>query len=143
MASERETENLTLDCLGVALDSSNVFAQGDINNSDIDKLLREAGGKPNTQDLNDISVATNKTKGKPEFIITFNEDPSLLLVVECKKSIKNHVSVELNKPKKYAVDGVPFYAKHLKQKFNVICLLLQFSIGNALNILMEEKEKLS
>lgn len=121
MPTERITENLTLDCLGVNLGMSNVFAQGDTNNSDIDQLLRDAGGKPEHEELLSINHASS-SKGKPEFLITFKDDPTLLMLVECKKNIKDHISTNLDFPKKFAVDGALFYAKHLKQKFNVISL---------------------
>lgn len=121
MATERVTENLTLSCLGVNLSMPNVFAQGDTNNSDINRLLKDAGGKPEHEELSLINHAVT-SKGKPEFLITFNENPNLILIVECKKSIKDHESQHLNCPKKYAVDGALFYAKHLKEDFNVISL---------------------
>lgn len=63
-------------------------------------------------------------KAKPEFIITFNEDHNLLIVVECKTSVKKHTSDELNHPKAYAVDGVLYYAKFLKENFNVIAVAI-------------------
>lgn len=121
MANERITENLTLDLLGVNLNMNNVFAQGDTLNSDIKALLLKAGGKPETEDVYSLSSSTSG-KGKPEFIITFDEDPNTILIVECKRSIKDHCSQSLNKPRKYAVDGALYYAKYLKEKFNVICL---------------------
>lgn len=121
MATERVTENLTLSCLGVNLDMPNVFAQGDTNNSDINRLLKDAGGKPEHEELSLINHST-ASKGKPEFLITFSENPNLILIVECKKNIKDHESLSLDCPKKYAVDGALFYAKHLKEGFNVISL---------------------
>lgn len=121
MATERITENLTLSSLGINLEMPNVFAQGDTNNSDINSLLKDAGGKPDHENLDEIKHSNN-SKGKPEFLVTFPEDPNLLLIVECKKSIRNHKSDNLDFPKKYAVDGSLFYAKHLKEKFNVISL---------------------
>ena len=121
MANERITENLTLDLLGVNLNMNNVFAQGDTLNSDIKALLLKAGGKPETEDVYSLSNSASG-KGKPEYIITFDEDTNTILIVECKRSIKDHRSQSLNKPRKYAVDGALYYAKYLKEKFNVICL---------------------
>lgn len=121
MANERITENLTLELLNVNLNMPNVFAQGDSINSDIKELLSKAGGKP---DYEEPSIMNGHTsgRGKPEFIITFFEDPNTILIVECKRSTKNHSSSSFSYPKKYAVDGVLYYAKYLKEKFNVICL---------------------
>ena len=99
-----------------------VFPQGDIQGIvKIEKLLKEAGGKPDICDLFDLSKG-GKGKAKPEYIITFYKDSNTILVVECKKSIKDHSSELLNKPRKYAVDGVLYYAKFLKLKYNVVAI---------------------
>jgi hypothetical protein len=83
-----------------------VYPQGDIQNiKKIEDLLKKAGGKPDICDLADFSKGGNG-KAKPEYIITFNDATNTILVVECKKSTKQHASEQLNKPKSYAVDGV-------------------------------------
>ena len=56
MATERITENIALDRLGLNLNMSNVFAQGETNNSDIKKILRRAGGKLEVESLNYIEI---------------------------------------------------------------------------------------
>ncbi|MBO7101490.1 MAG: N-6 DNA methylase [Bacteroidales bacterium] len=43
-------------------------------------------------------------------------------MVECKKTAKWHCSEKFDHPKAYAVDGVLYYAKFLKKKYNVIAL---------------------
>jgi len=99
-----------------------VFPQGDIQRIEkIENLLKKAGGKPDICDLHDFSKGGNG-KAKPEYIITFNDDTSTILVIECKKSTKQHVSEQLNQPKKYAVDGVLYYAKFLKEEYNVLAI---------------------
>jgi len=99
-----------------------VFPQGDIQRIEkIENLLKKAGGKPDICDLHDFSKGGNG-KAKPEYIITFNDDTSTILVIECKKSTKQHVSEQLNQPKKYAVDGVLYYAKFLKEEYNVVAI---------------------
>ena len=99
-----------------------VYPQGDIHGiAKIENLLKEAGGKPNICDLSDFSKGGNG-KAKPEYIITFNNDVSTILVVECKRATKQHVSEKLNKPQKYAVDGALYYAKFLKSKYNVVAI---------------------
>lgn len=140
MATERVTENLTLSCLGVNLDMPNVFAQGDTNNSDINRLLKDAGGKPEHEKLSLINHGT-ASKGKPEFLITFNDNPNLILIVECKKSTKDHESLSLDYPKKYAVDGALFYAKHLKENFNVISLGVSGTNKDNLKVSAYERRK--
>jgi type I restriction-modification system DNA methylase subunit len=99
-----------------------VFPQGDIQGIEkIGKLLKKAGGKPDFCDLSDFSKGGNG-KAKPEFIITFNNDSNTIIVVECKKSTKQHESEQHNRPKKFAVDGVLYYAKFLKSEYNVIAI---------------------
>ena len=99
-----------------------VFPQGDIQKIEkIENLLKKAGGKPDLCDLSDFSKGGNG-KAKPEYIITFNNDSNTILVVECKKNTKQHVSEQLDKPKNFAVDGVLYYAKFLKSDYNVVAI---------------------
>jgi type I restriction-modification system DNA methylase subunit len=99
-----------------------VFPQGDIQGIEkIENLLKKAGGKPDLCDLSDFSKGGNG-KAKPEYVITFNNDTNTILVVECKRSIKDHSSEELNKPKKFAIDGALYYAKFLKEEYNVVAI---------------------
>ena len=99
-----------------------VFPQGDIQGIEkIENLLKQAGGKPDMCDLSDFSKGGNG-KAKPEYIITFNNDSNTILVIECKKMASQHASERLNKPKKYAVDGVLYYAKFLKSDYNVVAI---------------------
>jgi hypothetical protein len=42
----------------------------------------------------------------------------------CKKSVLKHCSEQLDSPKDYAVDGVLYYAKFLKNDYNVIAVAL-------------------
>jgi 16S rRNA G966 N2-methylase RsmD len=99
-----------------------VFPQGDIQGIEkIENLLKKAGGKPDLCELSDYSKGGNG-KAKPEYIITFNNDTNTILVVECKRSVKDHYSEDLNKPKKFAVDGALYYAKFLKEEYNVVAI---------------------
>ncbi|MDR1681870.1 MAG: hypothetical protein LBS25_00560, partial [Candidatus Symbiothrix sp.] len=99
-----------------------VFPQGDIQGIEkIENLLKKAGGKPDLCELSDFSKGGNG-KAKPEYIVTFNNDTNTILVVECKRSIKDHFSEDLNKPKKFAVDGALYYAKFLKEEYNVVAI---------------------
>ena len=101
-----------------------VYEQGDVPNiASIKSCLQRAGGKPKDCAIDDFSCG-GIGKAKPEFIITFNEDYNLIIVVECKKSVKKHASEEQNHPKDYAVDGVLYYAKFLKEKYNVIAIAI-------------------
>ena len=71
---------------------------------------------PFSNHLRRISQAVGTGRAKPEYIVTFNKDKNTIILVECKKSIKEHESSEKNMPQKYAVDGALFYAKHLKDE---------------------------
>lgn len=125
MANERYSENLVLEEMGVKLgenDFGYVFPQGEAENFDkIEEKLKEMGGKPVVCELNDY-VTTGTGRAKPEYIVTFNEDKNTILLVECKKSLKDHESERKDMPQKYAVDGALFYAKHLKDDYNVLAV---------------------
>ncbi|GHT26159.1 hypothetical protein FACS18942_03110 [Planctomycetales bacterium] len=125
MPSERITEELVLSELGAKLGSNNgftVYEQGSVESiAKLDKLLQTAGGKPAFCELSDLQT-TGPGKAKPEFIITFDKKPDTVIVFECKKMASKHQSEKRNKPKDYAVDGVLYYAKFLKQEYNVIAV---------------------
>ncbi|MDR1688222.1 MAG: SAM-dependent methyltransferase [Clostridiales bacterium] len=125
MAIEQYTENLTLREMKCVLGDNEwgfVFPQGDVADAEkILTLLKKAGGKPAQRALDDFSTGGNG-KAKPEFIITFNDDVHTIIVVECKNSVKKHRSTNLDCPNGFAVDGVLYYAKFLKDNFNVIAV---------------------
>ena len=126
MANERYSENLVLEEMGVKLGRNEefgyVFPQGETGNfEDIEKRLREMGGKPAICELNDM-ITTGSGKAKPEYIVTFDNDKNTILLVEFKKSLKDHESLNKDMPQKYAVDGALFYAKHLKDDYNVLAV---------------------
>jgi Rps23 Pro-64 3,4-dihydroxylase Tpa1-like proline 4-hydroxylase len=54
-----------------------------------------------------------------EFIITFNKNKDILIVVECKADIKKHESTNKNKFSDYAVDGVLLYASFLLKRIHL------------------------
>ncbi len=127
MAVEQYTESITLQEMKCNLgenDFGYVFPQGDVK--DIDKIsacLKEAGGKPSECEIDNYSLG-GKGKAKPEFIITFNDDTSTIMVVECKSSVKKHETKLKNKPNSFAVDGVLYYSKFLKNEYNVISIAI-------------------
>jgi len=66
---------------------------------------------------------SGKGVGKPEFIISFPAgNIDYLLVIECKASVTNHQSTNIDNPRDYAVDGVLHYAKALSTEFDVIAI---------------------
>ena len=127
MAIEQYTESLTLREMKCVLGDNGwgyVFPQGDVSAVDkIETLLKKAGGKPVHCALNDYTQSGNG-KAKPEYIITMNDDVSTIIVVECKNNVKKHASTDLSNPRGFAVDGVLYYAKFLKEDFNVIAVAI-------------------
>lgn len=125
MPIEQYTESLTLREMKCVLGDNgwgHVFPQGDVSAVDkIEQLLKKAGGKPAHCALDDFTQGGNG-KGKPEYIITMNDDANTILVVECKNSVKKHRSENLAYPRGFAVDGVYYYAKFLKEEYNVIAV---------------------
>ncbi len=125
--NEQFTESLTRKLMHFDIgqnDGFYVYAQHIDNNLSIIKnCLKRAGAKPNSCPLDEYKI-NNKGIARPEFIITFEHDSSSIIVIECKKSKKEHMSSSLDKVQKYAVDGVLYYAKYLKDEFNVIALAI-------------------
>ncbi len=127
MAIEKYTESLTLQEMKCVLGKNSfgyVFPQGDVSAVDkIEKLLKKAGGKPKQCALSNFTLGGNG-KAKPEYIITFNDDTSTIIVVECKNVVKNHSSTDSDHPSMFAVDGALYYAKFLKEEYNVIAVAI-------------------
>ena len=126
MAIEQYTESLTLQGMNCTIGENEfgfVFPQGDISDvAKVERLLKKAGGKPKVCALDDYTLG-GKGKALPEFIITFKDDVNTLIVVECKKTVNKHETPERDHPKDYAVDGALYYAKFLKEDYNVIALI--------------------
>lgn len=99
-----------------------VYMQGEYTGiADIDKALKEAGGKPEKCKLWEKG-GEGLGKAQPEYIVTFDKYKDYVIVVECKSSVKMHESGNTDSPKGYAVDGVLYYAKFLKKYFNTIAI---------------------
>lgn len=127
MPIEQYTESLTMKEMRCTIGKNSfgyVFPQGDVSSIDkISDLLKKAGGKPKECDLDDYSKGGNG-KAKPEYVITFDDDIHTIIVVECKNTAKKHQSEMLNRPNAFAVDGVLYYAKFLKEEYNVIAVAI-------------------
>lgn len=127
MAIEQYTESLTLEEMKIKIgknDFGYVFPQGDCGELEkIDNILKKAGGKPKNCELKDFSTV-HLGKAKPEYIITFNCDRKTIIVIECKKSTKYHATEKYDHPNAYAIDGVLYYAKYLKEQYNVIAIAI-------------------
>ena len=127
MAAEKHTESLTLREMKCVLGDNGwgyVFPDGDVSAVEkVEKLLKKAGGKPVQCALDDFTQGGNG-KAKPEYIITMNDDANTLIVIECKNTVKKHASTNLDRPRGFAVDGVLYYAKFLKEEYNVVAVAI-------------------
>jgi type I restriction-modification system DNA methylase subunit len=125
MPIEQYTESILLREMRCAVgknDFGYVFPQGDVEQAGkLEKCLKKTGGKPAVCALGDYSKGGDG-KAKPEYIITFNKVPKTIIAVECKKSVSKHCSENMDRPRDYAVDGALYYAKFLKEEYNVIAL---------------------
>ena len=79
------------------------------NNPRITKLLRTAS-------------KSGSGIGKPEFIISIDDENDLLIIVECKADILKHESKNRDKFVDYAVDGVLLYSSYLSKEYHVLSL---------------------
>lgn len=112
MLNERITENIVRNLLrekGYYNDDNLIIEEQSSINPKIDKLLKN-------------SSKSGNGAGRPEFIISFKNNPDNLIVIECKASISQHESKNRNLYKDYAVDGVLLYASYLKDAFNIIAI---------------------
>ncbi len=112
MLNERITENIVRNLLrerGYYSDDNIFIEEQSSRNPKINKLLKNAS-------------KSGDGTGRPEFIISFKNNPDDLIVVECKASISQHESKDRTSYKDYAVDGVLLYASYLKDSFNVTAI---------------------
>lgn len=125
MKIEQYTEKMVLELMKLTIGDNKeyyVYPQGNVEGAiKIEEALKKASGKPKECKLVEFPKKT-RGKAKPEFIITYSKDPNTIIVIECKKDVKKHRSLELDKPSSYAVDGVLYYSKFLKEEYNVIAL---------------------
>lgn len=65
--------------------------------------------------------------GYPEFIITSPGAPDVVVLVECKGSVRAHESKNRDRPADFAVDGVLHYARALSPNYTVIAIAVSGS----------------
>jgi type I restriction enzyme M protein len=83
--------------------------------------------------LNSSSKRGTEKIGFPEYIMTFPDYPSLVIVIEDKSDPLFHESPKFNQPVKYAVDGAIHYGKLLSKEYDVISIGVS---GTSLDSLM-------
>ncbi|MGR5269747.1 HsdM family class I SAM-dependent methyltransferase [Vibrio astriarenae] len=113
MSNERITERLfwsKLEKLGLTADNRCIIEEQKSKNPKINNLLKNA------------SKRGGKGSGRPEVIIQHGNYPDLLIVVEAKAEISDHVSATLDRYADYAVDGALLYGSYLAKEFDVICV---------------------
>lgn len=126
MINERITENIVRDILR----EKNYFdCDNDIVIEEQKSQIRKVQSL-----LKTASKASTGKAGYPEFIINWQTDANFLIVIECKASVKYHVSSNLDKPKDYAVDGVLHYAKFLSKDFTVLAIAVSGMTDSELKV---------
>lgn len=121
--NERKTENIVrnkLRLLGYFDNQEILVEEQKSDNSVISALLSSAS-------------KSGFGAGYPEFIIR-KPNSDIVIVIECKASIKNHESDKKNLPKDFAVDGALHYASFLKDKFHVIAIAISGENENNLKL---------
>ena len=108
MANERQTESIVRSHFEKFKDILHIEEQAS-DNVKIQKLLKTASKK-------------GIGNGKPEFLITFNKNSDLLIVIECKADALKHESAKRDKFANFAVDGVLLYATYLSKDFDVLAI---------------------
>jgi hypothetical protein len=126
VSNERITENLTRELLKEAKyfepDNGIVIEEQKSQIKRVQSLLKSA------------SKSKTGKGGYPEFIISWDSDPSFLIVIECKADTKRHKSSNLDNPKDYAVDGVLHYAKHLSKEYSVLAVAVSGMTEDSLTV---------
>lgn len=118
MVNERVTENIVRQHFAAFSDSITIEEQGSASPR-IRKMLAAAS-------------KSGSGPGYPEFVISVQDQPDLLIVVECKFDPLRHKSTTLARYEDYAVDGVLLYASHLAKCFDVLAIAVSgASIENA------------
>ncbi|EGC92680.1 N-6 DNA Methylase [Turicibacter sp. HGF1] len=99
-------------------------------NATFEKMIEEVdvwAKKAVNKEIDDILKKSSKRKtgkgGYPEYII-YDRKSDLVIVIEDKKDTKFHMYEKslLDKAEDYAVNGALWYAKNLKEKFDVIAI---------------------
>jgi len=135
MTNERKTEDIVRTHIKNDLYFKNervFFEEQQSKNPRVNKLLKLASKKGNGG-------------GRPEFIITFKDEPNFLIVIECKGNIQKHESKNKDNYSDYCVDGVLLYSSYLSKEFDVLAIAVSGENNKELKVahflqLKESKE---
>lgn len=110
MANESKTDLLVYEHFREFKEKITIEPKQSINPA-INKLLKNASKK-------------GDKNGFPDYIISFNEYPDLLIIIESKAdNIKHQSNTEnFDKYSEYAVDGALLYASFLQKEYNVLAI---------------------
>ena len=108
MPNERQTEAVVRGHFSDYADEVTIEEQ-ESESPRIAKLLRTASKSGNS-------------RGRPDFIVQFADEPEMLAVIECKAQISKHESTSHDAYADYAVDGALHYASHLSRGFDVLAV---------------------
>lgn len=109
MANERKTERIVSQHLDKDVYKKVLIEEQKSDIPKIDKLLKFASKK-------------GSGAGRPEFIISFQECPNFLIVIECKAAVSKHRSSTLDKYGDFAVDGALLYSSFLSKEYDVMSI---------------------
>ena len=107
-SNERKTENIIRNHFSRFLDIIEIEEQKS-DNPKIAKLLKTASKK-------------GIGAGFPDFIITYQTNSDLLIVIECKAKITKHDSQNKHLYSQFAVDGVLLYSSYLSKEWDVLSI---------------------
>ena len=108
MANERKTEHIVRTHF-ISYAEEIIIEEQASDNPKINKLLKTASKK-------------GSGAGRPEFIITLNNNPDLIIVIECKADNLKHQSANKDEYSEYAVDGALLYSSYLSKDFDVLSI---------------------
>jgi type I restriction enzyme M protein len=120
MSNERKTENIVRSHFA-NYSKTCLIEEQKSDFPKIDKLLKFASKK-------------GGGAGYPEFIISFEDNPEFLIVIECKGSVSRHESKEHDKYSEYAVDGALLYASCLSKEFDVLAIAVSGEKNSELKV---------
>lgn len=92
----------------------------------LNKVIIEEQKSINPRIIKQLKTASKKGTGVgyPEFIVSFSDEPNLIIVVECKADITKHKSKTGDKFVEYSIDGALLYSSYLSKEFDVISIAI-------------------
>ena len=89
---------------------------------DIIKMEEQKSDNPKIAKLLKTASKKGTGAGFPDFIITYQTNSNLLIVIECKAETTKHESQNKDQYSLYAVDGVLLYSSYLCKEFDVLSI---------------------